>query len=159
MPLGATMFNGRIARAIESAQGFASVVMHGYTYSGHPLACAAALAVLDIVEREDLPANAARVGAALLEQLQPLAERAALVGEVRGKGLMIALDLVADKASREPVDPLRGDAARVAEAARRAGVLVRPVGSKIILSPPLTLTLAEAGTIAATLHDAFAQCA
>ncbi|MGJ7530616.1 aminotransferase class III-fold pyridoxal phosphate-dependent enzyme [Variovorax sp. GB1P17] len=159
IPLGATMFNGRIARAIEGAPGFASVIMHGYTYSGHPLACAASLAVLDIVEKEDLPANAARVGAALIEQLQPLAERFDVVGDVRGKGLMIALDLVADKQTREPIDPMQGHAARVAEVARRAGVLVRPVGTKIILSPPLTLTLPEAGVIGTTLHDAFARCA
>ncbi|MDH1109785.1 aminotransferase class III-fold pyridoxal phosphate-dependent enzyme [Metapseudomonas otitidis] len=157
IPLGATLFNQRISDAIEHGPGFSNVVMHGYTYSGHPTACAAALAVLDIVEAEDLPGNAARVGAALIEQLLPLAERYDVVGEVRGKGLMIALDLVADKRTRQPLDPAAGHAARIAESARAEGVLVRPVGNKIILSPPLTLTLDEAGTLAAALDAALAQ--
>lgn len=154
IPLGATVFNQRIVEAIESSKDFSSMIMHGYTYSGHPLACAAALAVLDIVEQEDLPGNAALVGAHLLEQLQPLADTFEIVGEVRGKGLMLALDLVADKTTREPINPMDGHADRIAESARKEGVLVRPVGTKIILSPPLTLTVAEADTIANALATA-----
>ena len=155
IPLGATVFNQRIAEAIESSKDFSGMIMHGYTYSGHPIACAAALAVLDIVEQEDLPGNAAVVGAHLLEQLQPLAKTFHIVGEVRGKGLMIALDLVADKSTRLPIDPMDGQAARIAETARQEGVLVRPVGTKIILSPPLTLTKEEADKIASALKTAF----
>ncbi|SDB16354.1 Adenosylmethionine-8-amino-7-oxononanoate aminotransferase [Pseudomonas sp. NFACC23-1] len=158
IPMGATVFNQRIADAIENGPGFSSVIMHGYTYSGHPTACAAALAVLDIVEAEDLPGNAGKVGAQLLEQLQPLTERYAVVGEVRGKGLMIAVDLVADKATREPLDPANGLASRIAEQARRAGVLVRPIGNKIVMSPPLTLTSDEAAMMVAALDGALADC-
>ncbi|MFS2072748.1 aminotransferase class III-fold pyridoxal phosphate-dependent enzyme [Pseudomonas sp. CT11-2] len=158
IPMGATVFNQRIVDAIENGPGFSSVIMHGYTYSGHPTACAAALAVLDIVEAEDLPGNAGRVGAQLLEQLQPLAERYDVVGEVRGKGLMIALDLVANKATREPLDPASGRASRIADEARRIGVLVRPIANKIVLSPPLTLTSDEAGMIASALDTALANC-
>ncbi|OXH81024.1 hypothetical protein CA830_42005, partial [Burkholderia multivorans] len=65
---------------------FGGAIMHGYTYAGHPVACAAALASLDIVVNEDLPANAAKQGAYLLEALQPFVQRFAAVGEVRGKG-------------------------------------------------------------------------
>ncbi|SFW74409.1 MULTISPECIES: aminotransferase class III-fold pyridoxal phosphate-dependent enzyme [Pseudomonas] len=158
IPMGATVFNQRIADAIENGPGFSSVIMHGYTYSGHPTACAAALAVLDIVEAEDLPANAGKVGAQLLEHLQPLTERYAVVGEVRGKGLMIAVDLVADKVTREPLDPANGLASRIAEHARRAGVLVRPIGNKIVMSPPLTLTSDEAAMMVAALDGALADC-
>jgi len=158
IPMGATVFNQRIADAIENGPGFSSVIMHGYTYSGHPTACAAALAVLDIVEAEDLPGNAGKIGAQLLEQLQPLAERYAVVGEARGKGLMIALDLVTDKATREPLDPATGLATRIADEARRGGVLVRPIGNKIVLSPPLTLTSEEAGLIVQALDHALATC-
>ncbi|MDU9032132.1 aminotransferase class III-fold pyridoxal phosphate-dependent enzyme [Pseudomonas corrugata] len=158
IPMGATVFNQRIADAIESGPGFSSVIMHGYTYSGHPTACAAALAVLDIVEAEDLPGNAGKIGAQLLEHLQPLAERYAVVGEVRGKGLMIALDLVTDKATREPLDPATGLATRIADEARRGGVLVRPIGNKIVLSPPLTLTSEEAGLIVRALDHGLATC-
>lgn len=157
IPLGATMFNGRVSDAIENNKGFANVVMHGYTYSGHPVACAAALAVLDIVEGEDLPANAARVGKSLLEQLLPLKGAFEAVGDVRGKGLMLALDLVADKVSRTPLEP-EGFPVRVAEAARCRGVMVRPVGNTIILSPPLTLNVEEADLIARTMRDALQAC-
>ncbi|MBV1789948.1 aminotransferase class III-fold pyridoxal phosphate-dependent enzyme [Marinobacterium sp. D7] len=155
IPLGATVFNRRIADAIENSQDFSGMIMHGYTYSGHPTACAAALKVLEIVEREDLPANAATVGASLLEQLKTLVDKHAAIGEVRGKGLMIALDLVTDKQTRQPVNPQLGYANRVAEYAKKAGVLVRPVGTKIILSPPLTLTLEEASSIVSALDQAF----
>ncbi|MCQ6255203.1 aminotransferase class III-fold pyridoxal phosphate-dependent enzyme [Pseudomonas sp. Q11] len=158
IPMGATVFNQRIVDAIENGPGFSSVIMHGYTYSGHPTACAAALAVLDIVEAEDLPGNAAKIGGQLLEQLQPLAERYAVVGEVRGKGLMIAVDLVADKTTREPLDPATGLASRIAEHARRAGVLMRPIGNKIVLSPPLTLTSDEAAMMVGALDSALASC-
>ncbi|MCG6885735.1 MAG: aminotransferase class III-fold pyridoxal phosphate-dependent enzyme [Proteobacteria bacterium] len=154
IPLGATVFNQRIADAIESSKDFSSMIMHGYTYSGHPTACAAALAVLDIVEQEDLPTNAAEVGAHLMEQLQPLAETFDIVGEVRGKGLMLALDLVADKKTRQPINPMEGLANKIAESARKEGVLVRPVGTKIILSPPLTLARDEADSIARALETA-----
>ena len=156
IPLGATVFNRRISDAIESSQDFSHMIMHGYTYSGHPLACAAALAVLDIVEELNLPENAKRVGAHLLESLQPMVDKFAAIGEIRGKGLMIALDLVKDKATREPVNPQEGFANRIAEEARQNGVLVRPVGTKIILSPPLTLTEAEADKIVSALNTAFA---
>ena len=158
IPMGATVFNQRIVDAIENAPGFGSVIMHGYTYSGHPTACAAALAVLDIVEAEDLPGNAGKVGAQLLEQLQPLTERYAVVGEVRGKGLMIAVDLVADKVTREPLDPANGLASRIAEQARLAGVLMRPIGNKIVMSPPLTLTADEATLMVDALDSALADC-
>lgn len=157
IPLGATVFNKRISDAIENSQDFSGMIMHGYTYSGHPTACAAAIAVLDIVEREDLPGNAAVVGAHLLEQLQTLVPQYSHIGEVRGKGLMIAIDLVEDKASRQPVNPMEGYANRVAQAAKENGVLVRPVGTKIILSPPLTLTINEANEISQALNSAFSS--
>ncbi|MGC7098184.1 aminotransferase class III-fold pyridoxal phosphate-dependent enzyme [Amycolatopsis lurida] len=153
IPLAATLFNGRISETIENGSGFSNVVMHGYTYSGHPTACAAALAVLDLVEAEDLPGNAASVGAVLLEALKDL-ERHDVVGETRGKGLMAAVDLVADKRTREPVDPASGIAQRIAAQARREGVVVRPAGTKIIISPPLTLTAEEARTIVRAIDTA-----
>lgn len=154
IPLGATVFNRRVAQAIEQAPGVTNVIMHGYTYTGHPTACAAALAVLEIVEREQLPANAGRVGQYLLEALLPLAEQFDLVGEVRGKGLMIALDLVADKGSRQTVDPHSGISARVADLARERGVLVRPLGPKIVISPALIIDIGEAQLIADALRGA-----
>ena len=79
------------------------------------------------------------------------------MGEVRGKGLMIAFDLVVDKKSRVPVDPKGGFADMVAAVARREGVLVRPLGPKIIISPPLTFTQAHCDEMVRALEIAFSE--
>lgn len=157
VPLGATVFNSRVASAFESNQDFSGVVMHGYTYAGHPVGCAAAIASLDIVEKEDLPGNAGRQGAYLLEALQPFVDRFEAVGEVRGKGLMLAIDLVNDKKTRESISPMSGYAYSVAEVARRHGAIVRPVGTKIILSPPLVMQRPEIDSIVSALEAGFTE--
>jgi 4-aminobutyrate aminotransferase-like enzyme len=107
------------------------------------------------VRDENLPGNAAAQGAYLLDNLKPFEKRYAAVGEVRGKGLMIALDLVKDRLTREPIDPEDGYANQVAAAARAAGALVRPVGTKIILSPPLVLEREHADLLVEALDTAF----
>lgn len=157
VPLGATVFNARVAEAFENNEDSAGFLMHGYTYAGHPVGCAAALASLDIVLNEDLPANAAKQGAHLIESLQPFVQSYAAVGEVRGKGLMVAIDLVSSKETREPISPQTGYASSVAEAARRHGVLVRPVGTKIMISPPLVIQRADIDHIVTALDAAFRE--
>lgn len=156
VPLGATVVNQRVADAFAANADFGGAIMHGYTYSGHPVACAAAIANLKIVRDENLPGNAAAQGEYLLSKLKPFVDKYAAVGEVRGKGLMVALDLVVDKATREPVDPMGGYANRVAEIARENGVLVRPVGTKIILSPPLVIQQPQLDAIVSALDAGFA---
>ncbi|WP_179402486.1 aspartate aminotransferase family protein [Burkholderia guangdongensis] len=155
IPLGATVFNERIEQAFMNNASFAGALMHGYTYAGHPVACAAAIANLKIVVDEDLASRAATQGDYLLESLRPFARRYAAVGDVRGKGLMIALDLVKDKATREPIDPTDGYANRVAEIARAHGALVRPVGTKIILSPPLVIEREQLDALVSALAAGF----
>lgn len=155
IPLGCTAVNERIEAAFVKNQDFTGAIMHGYTYAGHPVACAAAIASLKIVREENLPVNAATQGAYLLEQLKSFEKTYPAVGEVRGKGLMIALDLVKDRNTREPIDPQDGYANAVAAATRGAGALVRPVGTKIILSPPLTLQKEHADALVAALHTGF----
>ena len=155
IPLGATAVNERVARAFSKDQTFTGAIMHGYTYAGHPVACAAALASLKIVRDERLPENAARQGDYLMTKVKPFAERYSAVGDVRDKGLMIALDLVKDKKTREPIDPMGGYANRVAALARAAGALVRPVGTKIILSPPLVFQAQHVDALVAALESAF----
>ncbi len=157
IPLGATVVNKRVADGIESCENFSGAVMHGYTYSGHPVACAAALASLKIVQDEDLPKNAGIQGAALKEQLQGALGDFPSVGEVRGKGLMVAIDLVKDKTTREPIDPMDGFANAVAAVAMREGVIVRPVGTKIILSPPLTIGQEEVDKLTNALRKGFEE--
>ena len=115
------------------------MIMHGYTYSGHPLACAAALANLKVVEDENLPQNAATVGAYFLGRLETL-RRFPSVGDVRGLGLMLVIELVRDRKTREPY-PM-GDPFGVAlgKFCRERGALVRVMAGRIILSPALIFT-------------------
>ena len=155
IPLGATAFNERIEQAFMSNANSTGTLMHGYTYAGHPVACAAALANLKIVRDENLPANAAQQGTYLIEALRPFAERYPAVGEVRGKGLMVALDLVKSKETREPIDSTSGYANAVADVARAHGALVRPVGTKIILSPPLVIQPAQLDVLVGALAAGF----
>lgn len=155
VPLGATLVNGRIERAFHENEDARGALMHGYTYAGHPLACAAALATLRIVLDEDLPARAATMGTYMLDRLRPLTDRYAAIGDVRGKGLMIAIDLVKDKRTREPIDASSSYARDIATVARRAGALVRPVGSYIVISPPLTIDRKQADVLIEALIEGF----
>jgi adenosylmethionine-8-amino-7-oxononanoate aminotransferase len=155
VPLGAALINARMASAWDQPTHPNGAVMHGYSYSGHPLGCAAALAVLDVTEDEDLPANAARLGPVLLEALLPFKERFACIGDVRGKGLLVCLELARDQKTREPAD--EDLAYRIADATREAGVLVRPGGNKIAISPPLTIGTGEIEAIVTALRAGIAR--
>lgn len=157
VPLGATLLNERVAAAFDKP-GQNAALMHGYTYSGHALACAVALANLDIVEREDLPGQAARVGALLQAHLTAF-DRYPQVGDVRGKGLMAALELVSDRASKAPLMVASPFARALVEAARSEGAIVRIQGNRLILSPPLVFTPADVDETARILHAAFAHAA
>ena len=142
IPLGATAVNKRVAEAWKRDHPLAPI-MHGYTYSGHPLACAAANANLEIVERENLPQNAAKVGAYFLKQLKTLKEKHASIGEVRGKGLMLAIEFVKDRKTKEPFAPTDPYPALIAKHCRDHGVMVRNQAHRIILSPALTFNTSE----------------
>lgn len=157
IPLGAVMINERMEKAWDNNADFNGVIMTGLTYSGHPVACAAGIEALNIVERENLPENAKIQGEYLLNALQPMVKKFKSVGEIRGKGLMIAIDLVVNKITKEPVDPMSGFANAIAAAARAAGALVRPVGTKIILSPPLTYQKKHCDELIKALDIAFSE--
>jgi 4-aminobutyrate aminotransferase/(S)-3-amino-2-methylpropionate transaminase len=111
----------------------------GGTFGGNPIACAAALAVIDEIEREGLVDRAARLGEVVLDRLGELAERHELVGDVRGRGLMVAIELVEDRASKEPA---RAAATRVIQECSREGVIVLKAGTYdnvVRLLPPLSI--------------------
>ncbi|WP_225029499.1 aminotransferase [Xinfangfangia pollutisoli] len=154
VPLGALIFSDRIweAMAQEGSRWFTS----GFTYSGHPVACAASLKVIEIMEREDLLANAARTGAYLQDRLRDL-QALPLVGDVRGRGLMLCVENVADKAAKTPLPDAANESKRISNAAEEMGLLVRPLGHLNVMSPPLTLTEAQADQIAETLCRAIRQ--
>lgn len=148
-PFGAVMIADKIAEAFEANKNTVGTIGHGYTYSGHPVGAAAALATLKEMKRLDVAANAAARGDELLAGLLALKERHELIGDVRGKGLMCALELVTDRAAKTsaPKDVVQ----RLQDVAYEAGVMVRTSGSNIIISPPLVITTTDVNRIVAAL--------
>lgn len=100
-PLGAMVAQERIVDAVQGAGGF----LHGHTYAGNPLACSAGLAVLEEIERQDMMANCRHVGTLLKARLEALMQRFGFIGDVRGKGLLLAFELVADRQTMAPLPP------------------------------------------------------
>ncbi len=146
VPLGATLMNGRVADAYltEDENEFTMAAFwHGNTYAGHPLACAAAIANLRIVEDERLDRNAAEVGAYFLMRLKQVQDRHEMIGDVRGLGLMLGVELVADRRTKQAFDLKQRVGARIAELCREDGVLIRNLADTFIISPPLILDRAQ----------------
>ncbi len=132
-----------------------ALIMHGYTSTGHPVACAAALANIEIVFKEDLAGNAAKQGAYFISRLQEELRGYKSVGDVRGKGLMICVEMVMDKKSKEPFPPGHEFCTAVFKECRNNGVLVRPIAHKFIISPPLTFSKENVDEAVAVIRDAF----
>ena len=156
VPLGATAICSKIVQTFAGADPTLSTVTHGYTYSAHPVAAAAALATLDILESEDIVGNAGREGAYLLQRLQTMGERCKLIGDVRGIGLMVCIEMVADKASKAPFGRGAKEVSMVAREAYRRGAMVRTSGANIILSPALTIARSQIDLLCDILEAAFA---
>jgi adenosylmethionine-8-amino-7-oxononanoate aminotransferase len=155
VPLGATAIGAKVAAVFDADTSGAAAVSHGYTYSAHPVAAAAALATLDVLEREDIPGNAARVGAHLQQRLAAF-ERFSFVGNVRGVGLMACVEMVSDKTARTAFTRASDVPARVAREAYKRGAMVRISGPNMILSPPLVITREEVDHLVDVLEDTFA---
>ncbi|WP_434725389.1 aspartate aminotransferase family protein [Mesorhizobium sp. RIZ17] len=144
-PLSAAIVGEKVYKVLEDGADKVGAFSHGYTYSGHPIGAAAANAVLDIVEKEDLPGNARDVGAFFQAQLQEKFAQLPIVGEVRGVGLMGAIEFVADRDNKKRFDPSLKVGARISKAARDRGLIVRamPHGDILGFAPPLVATKAE----------------
>lgn len=154
VPLGGIGISDRIRAAFHSLPP-SERWMHAYTYSGHPTTCAVALANIAIIEREGLVEHAAVRGRQLLDGLQELYELPN-VGDVRGLGMMAAIELVADKASRQAYAASQQIGAQVGAEMARRGLFTRIVGDTICLAPPLVTTAAQIDQIVAIVGDAIA---
>ncbi len=150
LPLAATFATQEIFDAFLGDPWDGRTFFHGHTYTGNPLACAAALASLDLFEPNDLLADVRRKAAVLAELLEPL-RRLPHVGDVRQKGLMVGIELVADKPSRTPFDPRRRMGAAVCARLRGRGVILRPLGDVVVLMPPLTMSVKDLQSIVSSL--------
>ena len=127
-PIGAVLCSGRIYDAIAGGSG---AFEHGFTYIGHATACAAALAVQHTIENEDLIANVQRQSTALFDALEARFGNHHHIGDIRGRGLFIGLELVADRASKAPFDPALKVNARIKKQAMEEGMVCYPAGGTV----------------------------
>lgn len=155
-PLSGAIVGQKVYDVMEEAADRIGSFSHGYTYSGHPIGAAAANAVLDIVEKEDLPGNAKAVGTYFQEQLKAKFAQLPIVGEVRGVGLMGAIEFVADREKKARFDSSLSVGARISKAARDRGLIARamPHGDILGFAPPLVTTKDEVDEIVAIAEAA-----
>jgi len=151
MPLGAVLYSDAIHDVI-SERGHGRCFAHGFTYSGHPVSCAAALQNIHIIERESLLENARDVGGYFAEQLNTLRDLA-IVGDVRGLGMMMCVELVANKNTRTLFPKDIDIGSMVSREAAVRGLLVRPIFNLNVMSPPLTITRQDVDFIVTTLRS------
>jgi adenosylmethionine-8-amino-7-oxononanoate aminotransferase len=151
LPLGGIMVSEPIHQAMLSAP-YADRWMHAYTYSGHPTCCAVALRNLEILEKEGLVERAEKMGQRLLDGARSLLDLSA-VGEVRGLGLMVAVELVADRATKAAFDPAKNVIGRVRKELEARGLFTRVVRDIILLAPPLVITEAQVDRIVQILRE------
>jgi len=158
-PVGAVLIGGRVIDAIAAGSGF---FQHGHTYIGHPVACAAALAVQKVLARDGLVERCATQGRRLREELDEAFCYHPFVGEVRGRGLFQAVELVADRSSKEPFDPALKLHAKVKRAALDLGLMCYPMGGTIdgargdhvLLAPPFLISDDELDLLVERLVEA-----
>ena len=151
MPLGATILSDEIHHTISESQDEGAIAM-GYTYTAHASSCAAALKNLDIIEEENLCAHIREVGP-YLQQRAVVLDGLPIVGDVRGSHFMLGVELVSEKASKQSFDPSDNVTDRVFKKCIEKGVVVRPVGDTIVISPPLTLTSEQCDQIIEVLGE------
>jgi adenosylmethionine-8-amino-7-oxononanoate aminotransferase len=158
-PLAAVILRDRVYDAIAAGSGRTT---QGFTYSGHPLSAAVGLAVLRYLKAHDLVANASRIGRLLLQRLETL-KRFPIVGDVRGTGLILGVEFVADQATKRPFPPSAGVTSRIVDAMLEEGVVVVPgmsgmidgvAGDHIQISPPYIFTEANVEQLVGALEKA-----
>ena len=130
--------------------------MHAYTYSAHPVGCAVALRNLEILEREGLPSQSAEKGAYLLTRLRAVLGNHPHVGEIRGKGLMCAVEFVRDRATKAEFDPAERVGERLNAEVQKRGLFSRLRGDVFCLAPPFVTTRDELDRMASILADSVA---
>ncbi|WP_417515135.1 aspartate aminotransferase family protein [Minwuia sp.] len=162
VPLGAVLARGDIVQAVDDAGGYA----HGHTYSAGPLACAAGLAVMDVLFQNDLIANAAAKGQILKAKLERLMDEFPFIGEVRGRGLMLGFDVMADRKKRIPLPPELNAGHAIAQACYDRGLIIYSRrmlggarGDHFLVTPPLNVTSEEIDLIIDLLRQGLSDFA
>ncbi|TIP82263.1 MAG: aminotransferase class III-fold pyridoxal phosphate-dependent enzyme, partial [Mesorhizobium sp.] len=153
------LLSRRIFDAFAEGSGF---FQHGHTYMCHPMACAAALAVQEVIVRDDLLANVRAMGAHLSRRLGERFGNHAHVGDIRGRGLFMGVELVEDRSTKAPFEPKRKLNAKIKREAMARGLLVYPAGGTIdgmrgdhvLLAPPFIIDAAAIDAVVERLGDA-----
>ena len=157
-PFGAVMINDKVAETFEKDDTALGMIGSGYTYSGHPVGAAAAVACLHETRRLNVIENAAARGTQLHQGLLELGKKHEVIGDVRGgHGLMCALELTSDRATKAAPD--KAHAERIFKTTYDNGVMVRVSGPNLIMSPPLVITEDQISKILAALDDAMTRAA
>jgi len=138
-PMSVCYVSPKIWQVIESESGKAGLFGHGYTYSAHPVGAAAALATLKIIDEEEVVAHVAEIGPYLHEEMRAAIGDHPLVGEIRGTGLMLGIELVKDRASKQsfPKEALVGR--RLLKNLFGRGLISRALGDTLVFAPPLVI--------------------
>ncbi len=158
-PIGVLFVSEQIYRAVVEGSGF---FQHGHTYMGHPVACAAALAVQQVIRENGLLDNVRRQGAALMRRLGERLGNHHHVGDIRGRGLFVGIELVADRATKAPFDPSVKLHAKIKASAMARGLICYPMGGTIdgergdhvLLAPPFIVNENEVSMIVERIGDA-----
>jgi adenosylmethionine-8-amino-7-oxononanoate aminotransferase len=158
-PIGAVLVGAKVYDAFAKGSG---LFQHGHTYLGHPLACAGALAVQRVMRRDNLLANVGRQGEHLTRRLKERFGNHHHVGDVRGRGLFQAIELVQDRAAKEPFDPAHKLHARIKQQAMARGLMVYPMGGTVdgskgdhvLLAPPFICREGDIDVIVERLGEA-----
>lgn len=159
-PIAAMMARQELVDVVTQAGGF----MHGHTYAGNPLACATGLAVIRVMDSENLVSNAMEQGAYLRSRLDQLAEKYDCIGNVRGIGLLQGVELVQDKATKKPYPASFNAFEKLTALAKARGLLIYPrrclnglEGDHVLITPPLTVTAADVDEIVTLLSDSLSD--
>lgn len=158
LPLSAVLIPEWMYQPMIDASGDIGTFGHGFTYSGHPVCAAVALRALELMEERDLFAHAARVGAVFQQRLHVLAGHP-LVGDTRGVGLIGAVELVADKSTRQAFAPSQGVGAHAMARCEENGLIVRALGDSVALCPPLIITVDQVDEVFVKLTRALDETA
>jgi 4-aminobutyrate--pyruvate transaminase len=150
-PISAVLVNERVHEAMLAQSDSLGNFAHGFTYAGHPVAAAVALEVQNIYTEMDIVGRARRLAPLLQTALGAFRDHP-LVGDVRGVGLIGGMELMRDKARREPFEPALGIGARAGAAVQRNGLIVRVMGDRVVFAPPLVIEPADIEQIAARLR-------
>lgn len=155
LPLAATIASTAVADAFA---GEDNIFRQALTFGGHPVTAAVALKNIEIIERDGLVQNTARVGEYFLDRLQDLQARHPIVGDTRGIGLLLGVELVSDRASKAPFDAKLEIGKRFADKMRQRNIIMRcSPGGRITLGPPLCITKSDVDEIAAAMDSALSE--